>query len=184
MPELTEELANERMWIEASRKDTASFRPLYEKYYESLFRFFLRRTDDEMLAEDLCSSTFYKALDGLGRYVWQGKPFGAWLFKIGSNELKRHFRDKKPIFVIEEDRLDCLSDIEAIVEPNHLEKLIAVLDELPEIELRLLELKYFEGTNFRDISVLLGLGESAVKMRLYRLLARLKTLILQGHDEA
>jgi len=183
MPESNEELVNEQAWIEAARKDSAAFKPLYVKYHEPLFRFLLRRTDDELLAADLCSSTFYKALDGLDRYVWQGKPFGAWLYRIASNELKKHFRDKKPIYVVEEDRINCLAEIESMVEPNHIEQLVVVLDDLPELDLRLLELKYFEGASFKEISALLGFGESAAKMRLYRLLAKLKTLILQRDDE-
>jgi DNA-directed RNA polymerase specialized sigma24 family protein len=43
-------------------------------------------------------------------------------------------------------------------------------------------LKYFEAASFREMSDMLGMGESAVKMRLYRLLTKLKTLILHEHD--
>ena len=182
MSELSVELVQEQVWIEQSRSDTSEFKPLYEKYYEPLFRYFLRRTDDEDLAADLCSTTFYKALDNLNKFVWQGKPFGAWLFKIAGNELRKYFRDQKPIYVIEEDKLNCMAGLDELPEDYQMDKLIKVLDDLPEQELRLLELKYFEAASFREMSDMLSMGESAVKMRLYRLLTKLKTLILHEHD--
>lgn len=173
MDDFHKSLEQEREWVEAAKKDIAQFRPLYEKYVDTVFRFFIRRTDDEFLAEELCSTTFFKALDKLYTYQWQGKPFGAWLFRIAGNELRKHFRDKKPIYVIEEDRLDCLIlDDEELV--DYLPGLINSLDELNDLELRLLELRFFEELSFKQISELLEIRESAAKMRLYRLLNKLR----------
>jgi len=174
-------LEQERIWIEKSKQDIRFFEPLYSKYFDALFRYFVRRTDDEQLSQDLCSSTFFKVLDNIQKYKWQGVPFGAWLFRIAGNELKKHFRDRKPVYVIEEERLSCLEDESMIQNPDYRGRLIEVLDELPEMDLRILELKYFENYNFREISAMLEMGESAVKMRLYRLLSNLKT-ILERHD--
>ena len=174
-------LEQERIWIEKSKQDIRYFEPLYTKYIDSLFRYFIRRTDDVPLAQDLCSATFFKALDNLGNYQWQGKPFGAWLFKIAGNELKKHFRDQKLVYVLEEEKLNCLENLYELEDPNYREALLSILDELPESDLRILELKYFELYNFKEISVMLDVGESAVKMRTYRLLNKLKT-ILETHD--
>ncbi|MEM9340727.1 MAG: sigma-70 family RNA polymerase sigma factor [Bacteroidota bacterium] len=179
MKEEISELEQERIWVAQSKKNSDQFRPLYEKYYGALYRFFVRRTDDEALSQDLCSQTFFHVLDTLHQFEWQGKPFGAWLFKIGANILRKHFRQKQPIYLIEVDHLHCMEDLPTLQESDHLEKLIPVLDQLDEMELRLLELKYFEKCSFKEISTLLGIGESAVKMRLYRLLSRLKTFLEQ-----
>lgn len=175
------DLILEKTWVEAAKMDRAAFKPLYNKYYDALFRFFLRRTDDEELSYELCSETFYKALSNLNNYEWRGVPFGGWLFKIGANELKRHFRNRKPIMVIEEEMLSCL-EIEDERQKDYLPGLIGVLDQLKEDDLRLLELKYFEGLNFKEISGLLEIGESAAKMRVYRLLSKMKSLI-PHHDQ-
>lgn len=184
MSGLHSQLEQERIWIEQSREDIAHFRPLYEKYYDPLFRFFVRRSDNEQLAEDLCAATFHKALDHLSSFVWVGKPFGAWLFAIAQNELRKHYRDAKPIFVIEEDKLDCFEYAEEVQVRDYMPQLIAILDELPEKDLRLLELKYFEQCSFEEISELMEVGLSAIKMRLYRLLQRLKTLLIEEYDQA
>ncbi len=176
----SQDFEDERVWIEKSKRDKRQFKPLYDRYYGPLFRFFMRRTDDTSLADELCSLTFFKALDGLSKFKWQGKPFGAWLFRIGTNELNKHFRDKKPIYVIETDKLNCADEKIEITEQDHMELLKELLDDLPETELRILELKYFEDQSFKEISKLLGMGESAVKMRVYRLLSKLRTQLKQS----
>ena len=178
-PEWNEEQA----WVAAAQQDTAAFRPLYEKYYGAVFRYFVRRADGEVVAEELCSKTFFKALDKLNTYKWQGKPFGAWLFAIAGNELKRYYRDAKPIFTLEVDKMDCF-EVEGEELTDYLPSLVAVLDQLSDEDLRLLELKYFEGLPFKELCNLLEIGESAAKMRIYRLLSKLKTLIIEHHDKA
>ncbi|WP_420317633.1 RNA polymerase sigma factor [Ekhidna sp.] len=184
MPDLNADIEQERIWIIKAKKDITAFKPLYEKYYDALFRFFVRRTDDEEICADLCSTTFFKALDSLSSYQWQGKPFGAWLFKIGQNELRKHYRDRKPIFVIEQDKLNCCDHFQELSEPDYLQLLITILDELPEDDLRLLELKFFEMCSFEEISTLMGIGISATKMRLYRLLDKLKKRLIKEDDKA
>lgn len=184
MPDLNADIAQERIWVEESKKDIAAFKPLYEKYYESLFRFFVRRTDDEEKSADLCSTTFFKALESLSKYQWQGKPFGAWLFRIAQNELRKHFRDAKPIFVIEQDKLICWGDFQELQEADYMQTLVDILDDLPEDDLRLLELKFFEMCSFEEISALMGMGLSATKMRLYRLLDKLRKRLIKKDDKA
>lgn len=175
-------LEQEHIWVQAAQKNTRHFRPLYEKYIDSVYRFFVRRTDNPSLAEELCSTTFFKALDKLATFQWQGKPFGAWLFTIAKNELRKYYRDQRPIYVIEEDKIECLIVEESICE--YLPAMIRILEDLPESDLQILELKFFEGKSFKDISSLLGIGESAAKMRTYRLLERLKSQLKDhNHDQ-
>ena len=176
-------LYQEKKWIEASKQDVSNFKPIYDKYYDSLFRFFVRRTDDERLSQELCSDSFFKALDNLTSYQWQDKPFGAWLFKIAANELRKYFRGKKPIYVIELEKLDFLT-FEENLHIDYQPHLIACLDQLSDLELRLLELRFFEELDFKEIGRLLDMKESATKMRIYRLLSKLKVLILESYDKA
>ena len=169
-------LEEERVWIEKSKTDIGAFEPLYNKYYDLIFRFLLRRTDDETLAADLCSQTFFKALANIGRFSWRGKPLAPWLYQIASNELKKHYRNKKPVFVIEQDYIEASEDLkdswEQLIESN---KLNEVLYSLKEDEIRLIEMKYFEQLTFEEIALLTDCKLSAIKMRLYRLLAKLKS---------
>lgn len=177
------QLDQERKWIEQSKRDIACFRPLYEKYHPLIHRFLLRRTDDSDLADDLCSVTFLKAMEAIKKFRWEGKPLGAWLYRIAQNELRKHFRDKKPIFVIELERIECWDHVDEDQLVDSVGDLIVRLRDLPDEELHLLELRFFETMSFRDISAMLDMGESAVKMRIYRLLEKLKLELIKNDDE-
>ncbi len=45
-----------------------------------------------MVAEDLCSETFFRALRNMTGFRWQGKDFGAWLMTIARNLATDHFK--------------------------------------------------------------------------------------------
>lgn len=164
-----------------AKKDIQYFKPLYSKYYDPIFRFIYRRTDDEALTADLCSQTFFKALSNIKKFTWQGKSLAPWLFRIAANEIKKHFRDRKEIFVIEEDKLMDTPELRDDWKNINQDKLSRLLNTLNDLEIRLIELKYFEGNTFPEISVILEMKESAVKMRLYRLLHKLKGILERDH---
>lgn len=165
----------EQHWIAEAQRDSANFEPLYNRYYDEIFRFIYRRTDREALTADLCSQTFYNALVNLKKYRWTGRPFVAWLYRIAANEINKYFRDQRPVFLIEEDKV-----VESFKEQEltpQSEDLVRIFKVLSDEEVRLLELKYFEGKTFKEIAAIQDISESSCKMRVYRLLERMKQLL-------
>ena len=99
--------AMEQEWeeVQAAQKNLAAFQPLYDRYFENIFRFIFRRTSDETLSADICSQVFLKAMQKLPQYTFKGVPFSAWLFRIASNEVAQHFRNTQKQRVVSlEDR--------------------------------------------------------------------------------
>src|SRR6476620_11959770 len=90
-----DEIQHEYTILERSKKNPGAFGELYEKYFDRIFNFIYRQTDDEALTADLCSQTFLNALKNLERYQFRGVPFSAWLYKIASNEVNKHYRKLK-----------------------------------------------------------------------------------------
>lgn len=176
------DLEKEQRLVELSKKDIRHFQPLYQKYYDQVYRYIYRRTDDDALAADLCSQTFLKALSNIRKFTWQGKPLVAWLYTIAGNEVKKHFRNRREIFVIEEDRIEEVAEFKDEWKQLTQDKMIVILNELEEDELRLIELKYFEDNTFAEMALLLDMKESAVKMKVYRLLKKLKLRIEENHE--
>ncbi len=172
------ELADEQKLIAAAKNDPRVFGQVYDRYFERIFNFMLRRSDDEMIADDLTSQTFLKALNGLKRYEFRGVPFSAWLYRIAHNELNKHFnkQKRKKIFSLEQEELFefIQPEDDEPFDDHRLEKLMATLKELPTDAMEVLELRFFEGKNFREISYILNIGESGAKMRLYRAIEKLK----------
>lgn len=172
-----EEIADEQRIIEASKKDPRVFGKIYDRYYEGIFHFVYRRTDDEELTADLCSQTFLKALQNLKKYEFRGLPFSAWLYRIASNEVNKFFNKKKKnrVFSVEEERvLELFENDEKEFSQEQIQLLISTLKELPTETMEVLELRFFEERSFKEIAFILNIGESGAKMRLYRAVEKLK----------
>jgi RNA polymerase sigma-70 factor (ECF subfamily) len=171
--------------IQAAQQNPAHFRPLYDRYYEPIFRFIYRRTADESLSGELCSNVFFKAMKKLTTYEFKGVPFSAWLFRIASNEITQHFRttQKNRVVSVQTDALPDLKE-----EMGHFDEfgqqlfrdaLLGSLNELKINDLELIELRFFEQRPFKEIAAMLDMAESNCKMRTYRVLKRLKKIILK-----
>jgi RNA polymerase sigma-70 factor, ECF subfamily len=172
-------------WLEvqSAQHDPAMFRPLYDRYYEAVFRFLYNRSQDEELAADLCAQIFLKALQRLGDYTFQGVPFSAWLFRIASNELAQHYRQSQKVRVVsmEEGNLFDLAD--EIGEEDRSEEqrksLLEAMQTLKAPDMALIEMRFFEQRSFREIAEILGITESNAKVKTYRILERLKAVMLK-----
>jgi RNA polymerase sigma-70 factor (ECF subfamily) len=171
------EILHEYSILDRSKKDPKAFGELYEKYFDRIFSFIYRQTDDEDLTADLCSQTFLTALKNVERYEFRGVPFSAWLYKIASNEVNKHYRKKKrtQIFSIEETRVRELMDqANEGYDEEVIQRLMDYLKELPTDMLHVLQLRFFEDKDFKEIAFILDITESGAKMRAYRALDRLR----------
>lgn len=172
-----EHMQEEWLEVQAAQHDPARFRPLYNRYYEPIFRFIFRRTNEEELTADLCSQVFLKALQQLKVYSYKGVPFSAWLYRIASNEIAQHYRasQKNRVVSIEESSFsDMIDELKEEDTEGLRQKLLQTLDQLKEDDLELIELRFFEQRSFKEVAELTGITENNAKVRTYRILERMK----------
>lgn len=166
--------------IRMAQRDQRHFGVLYETYFEQIYRFIFKRLGgDETTSGDLAQLTFIKAMANLHKYEDRGLPFSAWLYRIAQNEVSMFFRaQKKNYFVEINDRqLSGLleeSTGESDFTQQDLEQLIAIINNLEETHLDLIELRFFQGMSFREIADIYSTTEANAKMRLYRLLEKIR----------
>ena len=86
---------SEKQLIELSKADSRYFAPIYEKYYEQIFRFVYKRMNGLDEANDITSQVFLKTLINLKKYKHTGAPFVSWVYRIALNEVNQYYRDKK-----------------------------------------------------------------------------------------
>lgn len=172
-----DELKKEQAIIERSKKDPKAFGAIYEKYFDPIFNYVLRQTDDEEVAGDLCSQTFVNALHHLPKYEHRGFPFSSWLYKIAGNEVNKHYRKNKgkKVFSIEELKVrELVERTEERWDEELIQQLISFMNELPTDMVQVLELRFFEDKDFKEIAFILDITESGAKMRTYRALDKLR----------
>lgn len=170
-------LPDEAGLIERAKKDPQAFGRLYDFYFDRIFHYLLRQTDDEDVAGDLCSQTFVNALNHIHRYEVRGVPFSAWLYKIASNEINKYYRKnkRKNVFSIEEMRVkELIEQTDEIWDEELIDQLLQFMKDLPTDMLQVLELRFFEDKDFKEIAYILDMTESGAKMRTYRALDKLR----------
>jgi RNA polymerase sigma-70 factor (ECF subfamily) len=171
------EIRAEYAILERSKKNSRAFSELYEKYFDRIFNFIYRQTDDEDLAADLCSQTFLNVLKNVDRYEFRGVPFSAWLYKIATNEVNKFYRKRKntKVYSIEEVRVrELMEQAHEDWDEELIQQLLRYLNDLPTEMLEVLHLRFFEDKDFKEISFILDISESGAKMRTYRALDRLR----------
>lgn len=169
-------LDDEESLIEKAKLDPAAFQPLYQKYYEPLFRFIYSRIPDEEEAADLCAGVFLKALLHLKTYEHKGFNLGAWLFKIAYNDILQLFRrnKKQQTVLISPEFLETLCPAENELRHILLPKLQEAIQTLKYQEIQLVELKYWDKKGYQEISYILGISVPNAKTKMHRIYKKLE----------
>ena len=172
--------------VQAAQRNPAHFRPLYDRYFEQIFRFVFKRTAAEDVTADICSQVFLKALQQLHNYQFKGVPFSAWLYRIASNEVAQHYRNtqKSRVVSIEEYNIsDVIDEMSEGGNEQARQLMLDSLQNLKESDLALIEMRFFEQRPFKEIADILEITESNAKVKTYRILEKLKKLMTKKNYE-
>jgi RNA polymerase sigma-70 factor (ECF subfamily) len=170
-------LLRENDIIEAAKKNPQRFEPIYKKYHEQIFRYVYQRMDSKDVAHDVTSQIFIKAITKLHKYEFRGVPFSSWLYRIAMSEVYQYLKDNsaKRTVNIDTSRLsEIVDDWEDDDRAEQKQQLIKVIGELPEEELQMIEMRYFEKRSYREIGEILGIAENNAKVKTFRIVGKLK----------
>lgn len=176
--------------VARAKEDPEAFGRLYDRYYPAISNYIYRRTWDRTLTEDLTSNTFYSAFRHFHRFRWKRIPFGAWLFRIASNEIRMHFRKHGRLTVVSLQteslgELRLVSSLSSSTPPadekmalaevcGHIHQ--AVLALRPKYQ-TVVALRFFEEKTIEEISVITGRRQGTVRSQLHRALKQLQTIL-------
>ena len=122
------------------------------------------------------ADTWCKALHNLQKFRYSGTSIYFWIYRIALNECNEYFRKsgRTRYVVIEDYHLDRMSDELPGVDEDNLQTLKVALKKLSTSDLQYIELRFFEGLKFQEISSIMGTNEAQCKMKVYRAIKRLK----------
>ncbi|MCB0770542.1 MAG: RNA polymerase sigma factor [Flavobacteriales bacterium] len=152
--------------------DADTFGLLYDRFAPKVYRKCLSMTRDKDIAHDLTHDIFLKAFLNMNKFDGRSK-FGTWLYRITYNYCLDHLRRKQ------RDPVAPDVDFQGITprdEERNEEQLLGLrADRLEEVlagidvtDRAILLFKYQEDMSIKDLTELLEMSESAVKMRLFR----------------
>ncbi len=131
---------------------------------------------DTQLADDIAQESLVKAwlsCDGLE----DAAKFKAWLYRIGINTFLTDRRRSRPTV-----NYEAVSEMPSKHETDsrfRYQELYQALDLLPDRERTSLLLFYLEGYQVKEIAMMVGVSEDAVRQHLSRGRSRLRNLITQ-----
>ena len=169
-----------RLFIE-SQKDVY-FEHLYERYADKVYRKCLSFVKDEAKAEDFTHDIFLKLVLSLSSYKEHAK-FSTWLYSITYNFCVDKVRTSKKLQEVAlEENFDGIIDDTEDAELKEIEarRLRETLHQVSPEERSILLMKYQEDLSIKDIAEMLGVTESAVKMRLKRAKEKVRALYLEN----
>lgn len=156
------------------------FTELYRRYSPKVYAKCVSMLNDPTEAEDAVQVIFERVLLRLGGFRRDAK-FGTWLFSVTNNYCIDRLRRRKRSPVVEVQLPDYFEQADDAEGPDWLETQSApairyILGELSELDRAVLVLMYMDGLSVKEIGETLGVGGSAVKMRLKRARDRARKL--------
>ena len=164
--------------IERAKKgDQTAFTFLLNFYWNDVYGFMLKRTENETTAEDITIETFAKAFDKIASYNPEFQ-FNTWLIAISKNvhiDLIR--KNKSNLFIEitedEDQQAYTIADTspsaedELIIEQN-LSRLLQFIKVLKPHYQEVIQLRYFQEMSYQEIATKIGEPMNNVKIKLLR----------------
>lgn len=157
---------------------------LMRRYQRKILAFIyhmLKSAKLELLAEDLCSETFYKAYRSLHSFRELDASFTTWLYTIARNTVLSELRKQRSSLVsLDETTFEPVASHEAAPEQQMLRKermemVRVAISNLPEKQRSALILREYDQMDYQEIANILGQTVSSVKSLLFRARASVKT---------
>ncbi len=166
----------------AQAGDSEAFGLLYDEYSLSVYRYIYARVSSPVLAEDLTSETFVRALRALDSFRWQGRDFGAWLVTIARNLITDHFKSGRVRLESPTDEIETHDSATQGPEADVLTAVTAdvlrrAVSDLPDDQRDCLTMRFFAGLSIAETARALEKSEGAVKQLQLRAVRQLAKVI-------
>ncbi|MGC9670162.1 ECF subfamily RNA polymerase sigma factor, BldN family [Planosporangium sp. 12N6] len=178
-----------RLVERAQAGDAEAFGLIYDRYFDTVFRFVYFRVGNRQLAEDLTADTFLRALKRIGSFTWQGRDLGAWLVTIARNLVADHFKSGRyRLEITTGDVLDAEraesgpegSPESAVVDHITNVALLTAVKQLNPEQQECIVLRFLQGFSVAETAQAMGKNEGAIKALQYRAVRTLARLLPDG----
>lgn len=146
-----------------------AFDTLLARHKDRLYSYIHYSVRNADMADDIFQETFVKVIATLkqGRYVESGK-FGSWLVRIAHNLIIDQFRNERSANVVSNDETEidlfdtanvCDNGLEVkLATEQAIDNIFRLVDELPESQREMVQLRIHRNMSFKDISELKGIS--------------------------
>ena len=142
-------------------------RQFYEAHYATVYAYLKSLCGDPLLAEDLASEVFLRALTHIKSYDPKYAPT-TWLCTIGKNLFYSHYKREKRCLPLEEHLPIVTPSPESLyLEKEQLTQLSNIMKDLPLLRRQVLYMR-LDGLSFRQIGEALDRTETWARVTFFR----------------
>ncbi len=171
-------MPDDRLIRKIKRAEWQAADQLISRYYDEIYIFVYRQIFDKENAMDITQDIFVRALKSLAGYDSSRASFRTWLYRIAASVLtdNRRRNARQPVLLdIDDAVLPPDDDFERMIEQRDFARMVlarlCVKDELSQ---QIFRMKIFADHTLSQIASALGMPESSVKSKYYRLLRELR----------
>ena len=183
---LTSVLSDQELVKKYLTGDNTSFEILLTRHKSRVFAFIMSKIKNRDLSEDIFQDTFIKVINSLqrGKYNEEGK-FLPWIMRIAHNLVIDHFRKESKIKSIRPTDEFNIFDVinsggrgqdEEMIRKRVYADLNALIKDLPEDQMEVLKMRYFNDMSFKEISKITGVSINTALGRMRYALINLRNL--------
>ena len=172
----------------AKSGDQKAFKLLLDTFWNDVYGFLMKRTQNENDAEDITIQTFSRAFDKIDSYD-ENYVFKTWLMTIAKNIHIDDLRKKKVIVELpkengDRDHLHGIADDtptmeDRLITEQNLAQLQRDIKKLKPHYREVIQLRYFQELSYKEIAAQLDEPISNVKVKLLRAKKLLSQIIMK-----
>ena len=165
--------------VELAKTQAAAMGRLYERYYERIFRFCVRRLFNRATAEDVTSTVFLTVARMMRGFKGRTEQdFRAWVYTIAANQANAYIRKtsrRKRLMenVVAARRANDQDSGEGEWSSLDWPTLYAAIEQLKPEHQTILTLRFFENMDYDEIGRVVEARPATVRVILHRVLHRL-----------
>ena len=159
--------------------DAVALRDLYDRYGRVVYSFAYRLTHDATLSEECVQDVFVALWRRAGDFDPTRAKLTTWLFVVARNRAIELGRQKARRPELRDDLEPAGSSpdpADLIADADESQRVAEAMAELPEEQLAVLRLSYFDGLSHSEIAEVIGIPLGTVKGRMRLALERLRSL--------
>ena len=171
------ELSDEELMAQYQNGVADAFQVLYDRHSAKVYKYLKKRVSREEKVAEIYQNVFLKIHKS--KHLYNRKlPLLPWIFTVTRSVMLDEFKKDKNFkyndqFDLEKIPAELISENQDSGEISHL------IQNLPEMQKRAIELRYFEEQSFEDIAKSLNISAPNARQILSRGIKRLKQLITE-----
>lgn len=164
--------------------DREAFNELISKYHPYIYKFLIKVSKDENLAQDLTQETFIKIIRNIEKFDVHGNArFSTYIVAIARNVYIDYIRKEKKLLpdnclnenFITGDSWESTEEI--VIDKMYNEEIISNLEKLTEEQKLAIRMKYIEGLTLKEIGNALGVEPKTIKSRIHNGIIKLRKIL-------